>query len=300
MNPSQQLDLNLVRVFVAIYETGSASLAAHRLELTQPSISHALSRLRDHYNDHLFARHSSGLSPTKLSDQLFPRLREALTAIESTINESQVFDPQTTERQVRIAMSDIGALYFVPPLLHRLRKLAPKLQVEITQPSSEIAEQLSSGTMDLAVGNLPELLTKTRAETLFSERYVCMLAKEHPVISNTLSVSEFSAARHILVTSPWSGHALVDRILASQGIVRKIVARVPHFTSLPQIVASSDLLAVLPSRVAKIFAAQGGVNIFEIPVAIPHFEVRVHWHTRQQSSPINLWLREQIATLAEL
>ena len=91
MSPSSALDLNLIRVFVAIYETGSASLAAHRLELTQPSVSHALTRLRTHYNDHLFARHAAGLRPTKLSDQLFPRLRDALAAIESTVNESRFF-----------------------------------------------------------------------------------------------------------------------------------------------------------------------------------------------------------------
>lgn len=296
---TSQLDLNLIRVFVAIYETGSASLAAHRLDVTQPSVSHALVRLRSHYNDHLFARHSSGLSPTQLSEQLFPRLREALTTIESTVNETQVFDPQTTERQVRIAMSDIGALYFVPPLLQRIRKLAPKLQIEITQPSSDLAEQLSTGAMDMAVGNLPELLTKTRVQTLFTERYVCLLSCDHPAISDNLSLNEFSRSKHVLVTSPGSGHTLIDSILSSQGIVRNIVAKVPHFTSLPNIVASSDLLAVLPSRVAKIFTKQSGLRKLEIPVSIPHFEVRVHWHSRKQSSPINQWLREQIATLAE-
>jgi DNA-binding transcriptional LysR family regulator len=300
MSPSSALDLNLIRVFVAIYETGSASLAAHRLELTQPSVSHALTRLRTHYNDHLFARHAAGLRPTKLSDQLFPRLRDALAAIESTVNESRFFDPKTSERQVRIAMSDIGALYFVPPLLHRLRKLAPLLKVEITQPSATLADELSTGAVDLAVGNLPELLTHTRVETLFTERYTCLLSSSHPTINNKLSVKAFSSARHILVTSPWSGHILIDSILSSQGISRNIVARVPHFSSLPNILVGSDLLAILPSRVASIFSLQGGLKLLDIPVAIPHFEVRLHWHTRHQSSPIHQWLREQFLALSEL
>lgn len=299
MSESQLLDLNLIRVFVAIYETGSASLAAHRLGLTQPSISHSLSRLRIKYNDHLFARHSSGLKPTYLSDQLFPRLKEALSTIESTIDESRAFNPLTTNRQVRIAMSDIGALYFVPPLLQLLSKLAPHLKVEISQPGPDLAEDLSSGAIDLAVGNLPELLPRTRVQTLFTERYVCLLAEAHPSISDTLSLQHFSSGRHVLVTSPWSGHALIDGVLSSHGVVRNIVAKVPHFTALPTIVATSDLLAILPSRVARVFMKQGGLKMLDLPVVVPHFDVRIHWHTRQQSSPINKWLREQLATLAE-
>ena len=299
MNESPSIDLNLIRVFVAIYETGSASLAAHRLGLTQPSVSHALSRLRIQYNDHLFARHSSGLKPTHLSEQLFPRLQEALSTIESTVDETRAFNPLTTNRQVRIAMSDIGALYFVPPLLQHLSNLSPNLKVEINQPTSDLAEQLSSGAMDLAVGNLPELLPHTRVRTLFNERYVCLLAREHPSISDNLSLASFSKARHVMVTSPWSGHALIDGALSSHGFVRNIVAKVPHFTSLPTILAKSDLLAILPSRVARLFMEQGALKMLELPVTVPSFEVRIHWHNRQQSSPVNMWLRDRLGVQAE-
>lgn len=299
MSDPRPIDLNLIRVFTAIYETGSASLAANRLGLTQPSVSHALARLRIKYNDHLFARHSSGLKPTQLSDQLYPRLKEALSIIESTVDESRGFDPLTTNRQVRIAMSDIGALYFVPPLLQRLSIFSPNLKVEITQPGSDLVEQLSTGAMDLAVGNLPELFSHTRVQTLFTERYVCLLAENHPSISDNLPLAHFSKGRHVLVTSPWSGHAQIDGVLLSHGIVRNIVAKVPHFTSLPTIVATSDLLAILPLRVARIFMKHGGLKVLELPVSVPQFDVRIHWHTRQQSSPLSRWLRDQLSVQSE-
>jgi DNA-binding transcriptional LysR family regulator len=291
---SARLDLNLVRVFVAIFETRSVTLAADRLGLTQPSVSHALAKLRLAYGDRLFTRGPSGLMTTPLCDQLARPLRDALSAVEATFDEARTFDPRQSTRRFRIAMSDIGALYFAPPLFRRFQECAQGVKVDIQQPSASLLDDLASGALDLAVGNLPELVASTRTVTLFQERYVCLLAEDHPWMGDAISIEDFARARHLLVTSPSSGHALVDGILASQGIVRNVVARVPQFSVLPYLVAHTDWLVVLPSRVARLFVRQGGLKSLDVPVPIPTFEVRAHWHARQQDSPAHRWLREEL------
>lgn len=293
-----RLDLNLVRVFVAIYETRSVTQAAVRLDLTQPTVSHSLARLRDAYGDRLFVRSARGLAPTARSEQLFEQLAESLSIIDASLEEQRAFDPAVSSRRFRLAMSDIGALYFAPPLLRRFQQVAPRLQVEIVQHNDGVLEDLATGRIDLAIGNLPGLAASTRSELLFRERYACLLSAEHPTISGgAMTLPDFAAARHIMVASPSSGHSLVDGILAQQGISRNVVARVPHFTVLPQLLAQSDLVVILPSRVAALYAAQGGLKALPLPVAIPEFEVRLHWHARQDTVLSQRWLRDQLIAM---
>jgi DNA-binding transcriptional LysR family regulator len=120
------------------------------------------------------------------------------------------------------------------------------------------------------------------------------MAEDHPWVGASMSLAEFARARHVLVTSPSSGHVLVDGILASQGVVRNFVARVPQFSVLPYLVAHTDLLVVLPSRVARLFVSLGSLKSLELPVAIPSFEVRAHWHTRHHDNPAHRWMRDQL------
>lgn len=295
MNESPvRFDLNLVRAFVAIYETKSVTQAAERLNLTQPTMSHALSKLRELYGDRLFSRGSAGLVPTAIAERVYEHLRVALTAIEGTVDSRAGFAPLSSTRRFRIALSDIGSLFFTPPLLRLFQVVAPRIQVEFVQLSDAILDDLARGTLDLALGNLPNLHTHTRNELLFREHYVCMLADQHPAAVGAIDLDTFSRARHVMVTSPSSGHALIDGALAERGIQRNVVALVPQFSVLPSLVEDSDLVVVLPSRVARLFASQHRVRVVDLPVPIPPFEVRLHWHTRQDGAPAHRWLREEV------
>ena len=238
------LDLNLVRVFVAIYETRSVTHAAERLDVTQSTVSYALAKLRKVYLDRLFSRGSDGLVPTGMAEQLFQRFREALTMVEGTLEQNASFDPLRSTRRFRLAMSDIGVLYFVPPLLRRFQEVAPRIEIEIAQISDTLGEELSTGRLDMAVGNIPSLGSPMHGALLFREHYVCLMSASHPSIGERMSLAAFSAARHVMVSSPRSGHFLIEDMLAERGINRNIVARVPQFTVLPQLLSQSDLLVL--------------------------------------------------------
>lgn len=289
-----RFDLNLVRAFVSIYETRSVTQAAERLNLTQPTISHALARLRVLYNDRLFSRGSVGLVPTAVAERLHEQLSVALMAIEGTLDSRASFQPLHSTRRFRIALSDIGSLFFTPPLLKRFQVEAPSIQAEFVQLNDTLLDELARGTLDLAIGNLPSLHTHTRNELLFRERYVCLLAHDHPCTDAVIDIDTFSRARHVMVTSPSSGHALIDGALAERGVQRRVVALVPQFSVLPSLVEDSDLVVVLPSRVAELFVSQRHLRMAELPVPIPDFEVRMHWHARQENASAHKWLRDEV------
>lgn len=289
-----RFDLNLIRAFVSIYEAKSVTLAAERLNLAQPTVSYSLSRLRELYNDRLFSRGPAGLVPTAAAERLYEQLSVALMSIEGTMDSKASFDPKTSKRRFRFALSDIGSLFFTPPLLKRFQLQAPHLQAEFVQLSDNLLDELARGSLDLAIGNLPSLHTHTRNELLFHERYVCLLSHDHPCKDEAIDIATFVKSRHVMVTSPSSGHALVDGALAEKGIQRNVVALVPQFSVLPSLVRESDLVVVLPSRVAQLYASERQLRIAELPVAIPEFDVRMHWHARQENSPAHRWLRQEV------
>jgi len=276
------LDLNLIRVFVAIYETRSVTQAAERLDVTQPTISYALAKLRKVYADRLFTRGADGLMPTSLAEQLYLRYRDALTSIESTLEQNTAFDPLRSTRRFRLAMSDIGVLYFVPPLLRKFQESAPRIEIDIVQIPDALSEDLSVGRLDMAIGNIPALASPMHSALLFREHYVCLMSTNHPSIGDRMSLQEFSSARHVMVSLPRSGHFLIEEALAERGINRNIVARVPQFTVLPQLLSQSDLLVLLPSRVASLYVVQGGLKA--LPLPLPDFQVQAHWHARHEYS----------------
>lgn len=293
-------DLNLVRLLVAVYETGSVSRAALRLGITQPSISYGLGRLRRQVGDPLFIRSASVMAPTPVAQALYRQFREALTAVESAIEGTLHFDFRSSTRTFRVAMSDVGAICLVPPLLEHLGRIAPGVTLEVVQvPVKDLLDEMASGRLDAAVGNLPVVHPSARSELLFPERYVCLMSSQHPRIrGERLELDQFLAERHVVVASPFSVHQNVDELLAERGARRRAALRIPHFTILPAIIAHSDLLVTLPSALGEVFRGFAPVRALELPVELPRFEIRLLWHARQQTNPANAWLRQAIvATL---
>jgi len=295
----EQFDLNLVRIFTTLYETGSATLAAERLELTQPTVSYRLARLREVFSDPLFVRDQRSLKPTPRAEALYRKFRDALAAIGEAVEETHRFDPLTARRTFNLAMSDIGSMYFLPPLEAELRRCAPEIALEVRQvPVPEIVEQLAASKIDAALGNLPSLRGHTRSVPLFRENYVCLVGRDHAErLGGRMPLETFRDARHIVVSSSYSGHQLAEDALADQGIARRIALRTPYYSSLPLLVAQSDLVALLPSRVATTFAAQCAVVPLPVPAQLPDFEVKLHWHPRHESNPALNWLFGRIEAI---
>jgi len=289
------LDLSLIRVFCAVYETRSVSKAAQSIARSQPAVSYALARLRSTIGNPLFVRHRDGMVPTPLASHLFQEFRRGLEIIDSTVTSVAAFDPFQSGRQFRIAMTDIGEMVFLPPLIGRLRKNAPRITVQSCQVSpTETPRALATGQLDFAIGYLPGLQVRIAGVDTFSEQYVCLFRKGHGTIGKTMSLEDFESCEHVVVSSMFNSHHEMSDSLLAMGVRRKITLQLSHFTSLPDILAQTDFVAAVPSRVAKLFASTHPLRILPIPAELSSFNVRLHWDSALDLDRGHCWMRNLI------
>lgn len=283
------MDLNLVRVFTAIYETRSVSGAAERLFITQPSASYALSRLRQETNDELFKRSRSGMEPTPTAVQLYKVFKKSLTGIEKAVADTRTFVPATSRHKFRLALSDLGELLILPRLVAALRAVAPFIQLEVLAVDTlRLNDWLLTGKIDAAICNRNETVSSAQRELILYERYVCLLNSNHPRIGATLSLDDYMQEQHIIVAAT-SGHHSVEDRLQEYGLEREIALEVPHFAALGELIASSELLVTLPSAAAKIYLRRGNGRLLELPFQVPSQEVFIYTHTEIGDITAKTW-----------
>lgn len=283
------LDLNLVRVFTAIYETGSVSGAADRLFITQPSASYALARLRNETNDELFKRSRKGMVPTPTASQLYKVFKKSLTGIEKAVAETRTFSPETSKYKFRLALSDLGELLLLPRLVAHLRTVAPGIQLEVIPVDmNKLDEWLLTGKIDAALCNRNPSVSSAQRELMIYERYVCLLNTHHPRIGNALSLDDYMHEQHVVVAAT-SGHHMVEDKLKEFGLERNIAVEVPHFAALGELIASSELLVTLPSSAAKIYVRRGNGRLLELPFHLPNQEVFLYAHTEIGDITAKTW-----------
>lgn len=294
----EALDLNLLRVFDAVLRERGVTPAAARLGLTQPAVSNALARLRALFGDVLFVRTPAGMDPTPFARGVAEPVRQALALLESALAHGPGFDPSTSTRAFRFYMSDLGQIEFLPPLVERVQGAAPGVRLEAVAADLEhIADALGAGALDLAVGFLPALGPPIERRALFRDPYVCLMRADHPAIGKKLTRKKFLEASHVLVTYRGGGHRVIEEALERAGAARRIALRVPHFTVVPMVLERTDLILILPARVARVYERRGNFKSLPPPVPMPPAEVAVHWHERFEGDPGNRWLREQVVQL---
>lgn len=291
------VDLNLLRLFDAVYRARNVSRAAEALGLTQPAASHGLTRLRLLLGDALFTRTPGGVAPTPRADRLAVAVQAALATLERALHEPDRFEPQVSRKTFRIHMSDIGEGRFLPALMARLRELSPGVRVE-TMPLApgDIAAGLDSGKVDFAFGFLPGVKDTQRAQ-LLKDRYIVLLRKDHPFVRHRRSGQALLEALQELDYVAVRTHAETLRILQLLNLEDRLRLTTEHFMVLPAIVRATDLAVVMPRNIARGFAQEGGYAIVEPPFPLRDFTVSLHWSKRFEADPGNRWLRQVITEL---
>lgn len=294
----QTFDLNLIRVFTAIYAKRSVSAAASDLSLTQSATSHALSRLRQEFGDPLFVRTSSAMLPTPYADQLASLIHKPLEELQAGLRVSRSFDPATSDRTFTLYLTDIGQLIMLPALLEYVSNHAPKIRLNVRSvPRVDPHAALAFGEVDLAVGYITTMPEGFFQKLLFREKYVCVVRSDHPRFLKGMSVKAFQEVPHALADSTGMAHSILDRFLDKNKLQRPVQLRVPQFVALPFVIPSTDLLVIMPKRLAERFAPLIPIKILPLPVDYPAYDIKTYWHSRYHHDPANVWLRQLLTTL---
>jgi DNA-binding transcriptional LysR family regulator len=293
------LDLTDLRILDELQRTGSISRTAEKIGLSQPSVSVRLSRLRRHFKDLLFVRAAHLMVPTHRGDRAIVAARQALELLERAVSPEDKFDSTTSQRTFRICMTGLGQLAILPKLLIRIKAKAPGICIDVLNSAGEIERMLESGEADIATGVRLERQKGLVTQTLFQERFVCLARKNHRNIGQTLTLQQLLNESHVTTNIRSASMALwiMDQALSLQKLPRHIALRVPSLLGLAQIVANTDLLAIVPLHTALAFAEEGQVKVLELPVEAPSFPVVQYWHQRYDSDPGNRWLRTAIHQL---
>ncbi|MCF8169081.1 MAG: LysR family transcriptional regulator [Rhodoferax sp.] len=305
------LDLNLLKIFDVVMSERNLTRAAHQLALTQPAVSNALRRLRETLGDELLVRKGRSLEPTARGQELWPAVRGALQQLQAALAPND-FAPATSVTSFVLTMADATAAEFMPGLLEVITHQAPGVSIRVVPlTTSDPRQLLDDGPADLAVGYFPAVLTDltARAQTgervsflhtlLFQSDYVCVMRKNHPLAAGTLSLDDYCAARHALVSFSGRAFGFIDSTLAALGRSRRVVLTVNQFFIAGKLVTESDLLTVLPRHFVKVTGYADQLAVRELPFVTSPVQVHALWHLRLAESSAHGWLRAQVAALAK-
>jgi DNA-binding transcriptional LysR family regulator len=256
-----------------------------------------LGKLREHFNDLLFIRTGKGMVPTPRAENAIADMRCALQALQHALANEPVFDPAHSVREFRICMTDISEIVLLPRLINFLRKNGPGIQVDISKISPDSPAELADGRVDLAVGFMSHLDAGFYQQKLFDQHFVCLVSNQHPRVRDELTLEGMQCEEHVVVRTSGTGHAIVDRTLVRDGIVRRVALQLPSFLGVARIVAQTELLAIVPHRYGAAMTNGEDIRMLPVPVALPSFQVKQHWHERYHEDKPNRWLRQVFATL---
>lgn len=305
------LDLNLLRVFDEVMAERNLTRAAQRLSMTQPAVSNALRRLRELLGDELVQRAGYGVEPTPRALMLWPSVRDALNQLRAALAPGE-FDPALAQNAFVFTMADATAAKVIPGLMDVLAHEAPGVTLRVLPLTTRDPRRLlESGEVDLAIGHFPGVLAELGAqhlqensprfmvERLYDGEYVVVMRRHHPLAQGPLTLDDYCAARHLLVSFSGRPVGFVDEALAAVSCRRRVVLTVNQFFTAGLVVATSDLLTVLPRHFI------GGTGVADqlvwrpLPLDLPAVHVDALWHRQHQASSAHRWLREAVRRTAQ-
>lgn len=290
------IDLNLLPVFEAVFTEGGITRAAERLNLTQPAVSNALARLRIALDDQLFVRTADGMAPTPAAKAMIGPVREALAQLRTGLDRQAAFDPAKSTRVFNIASGDIAMLALLPALARQLEQQDAKTAFHWLQaPRPDIAADFAAGQLDFAI-EIPAFARPDLAsQRLFSDRYVCVLRRDHPRATGRFTLAQFTALSHITVSTRRRGKGVVDLALGRIGQRLTPAMRMPHYQPAFHAVMASDLALVAPFSLAQRY----DVAIRELPVDTPELDLMLFWRRDVMGDTSLAWARDNILAAAQ-
>jgi len=291
MNLSDK-DLNLFVVFDVIYTEKNLTKAGQVLGITQPAVSNSLSRLREQFNDELFVRSSSGMSPTPVAENMIQDIRKALQLIRNSITDSESFSPKNANATFKISIGDTSEYRLLPELIKNISSSAPGIDVQsYLTPRMETPKELAAANIDFAIDPPVHSDPNLRSKKIYQDNYVLVVNKKHPITKKKkISLEDYLNLSHLHISKSATGLGHVDTTLSRLGYTRRIALRAQHFLVAPYIIEQSNLAMTT----IKSFAKGRDFKLFQLPFKINPLVLHLYWHGNKDSDPANKWMRELI------
>lgn len=293
-----RLDLNLLRTLHVLLEEENVTRAAARLSITQSAVSHALAKLREHFDDPLLVRASGGMVCTPTAVALRAPLAKLMSEINALATRGRAFDPALEERRFAIEAADREQLVLLPSVMAAIAREAPRVDLHVSAPGGPPLQALENGALDLAIGIYDEAPASFASEKLYDIQLSVVARGDHARARSGLGPEEYAALPHLLVAPRRGTTGIVDEALSRAGLSRRVALTVPSFLVAPWIVASTDLVLTIDDRVARTFDAKLGLTILAPPIELEGYAVSMLWHTSRDADEGHRWLRRTIAAAA--
>jgi DNA-binding transcriptional LysR family regulator len=291
-----RVDLNLLPALDALLQEGSVTGAARRLRLTQSATSRALARLREVFEDPLFVRSGRGLTPTRLARQLAGPVRKNLAELETLLAEKGTFDPRVARRRFILAGIDYPQVVVLAPLARRLASHAPNITLEIRHVSASADRELETGELDLLLSPRQPSGAGVVWTRLFDDRYVCLVADDHP--ARRLTLARYLELPHVFVAPRERPGGPVEDALAKRGLHRTVALQVPSFSLVPDVLLGTRYIATVPERIAHVLCRRFSLRQLPAPIDVEGFAMCQAWHEAHRNDEGHRWLRDQCARAA--
>ncbi len=291
-----RIDLNLFRVFATIYREKNLTRASEQLFLSQPAVSHALARLREHFNDQLFIRDGHGVVPTPLAKRLWPSIEQSLNLMQQAIKSTVDFEPERDLQQLTIAMNVEIEPLFYPLIVQQLFEFNPQLQLKCVRiDRKNLRQELTSGRVDFAVDVAHAIEDSIAFEVCIQDHFVVISRSNHPLLSKGLSKSAYLEASHITVSARPTGRVFEDFFLSKQGITRKIGLRCQQYQTAINLVTKTDGLLTIPKNQIVYFKEfYPQIEVHSLPFDIGGYEMNLFWDGNKTNDAEIAWCKTQL------
>ncbi|MGQ3003570.1 MAG: LysR family transcriptional regulator [Hydrogenophaga sp.] len=301
MSPPR-ISLELLHCLVAVHNERSVTRAAERLNLSQSTVSSALAKLRVIYADPLFVSGRGSLEPTSKAQELVEFLAPSLVLIENSVLPRAAFKPSEATALFQIAMVDFVQDRLLPALRRVIELEAPNLRLSVTPLAIDTVEDsLAAQKLDLAIASTKLTLKNVRFSTVFYETFTSIVRQGHPAVKNGhWTVNAFSELNHLQVSPTGSGYVgMVDRALTDLGLKRKVVLYMPSYHLAAKMIGMSDLVALMPMKIAQDMSKTCSIQLVEPPLPLPKLPVIQMWHERSHADPLHRWLRQRLVEIEQ-
>ena len=295
----ESTDLAGLATLNALLQEGSVSRAARRVGLSTPAVSHALARLRERFGDPLLVRAGRGMVLTPRAEALKPRVREAMAVASRVFEPEEAFSPSTMRRSLTVSTTDYVLLVFGTVLDEAVRDAAPGLDLRVLPNAVNDAERLRGGATDLAIGIYGDLPPELRTRPIITDRFVCLVRRDHPKVGKRLTLARFVELEHVQVAPRGRPGGYVDELLAERGLTRRVARAVPYFQVALEMTAGSDRILTVSERIATLLGPRLGLKALEPPLPLRPFALSMVWHPRFDADPGHQWLRGQLVRVTQ-